>query len=238
MIYAMSDFHLPSSNNKSMDIFGWGNHVKQIENNWPLNDNDTIIMPGDLSWGMYIDEVIPDFKWLESLPGKKILTKGNHDLWWNSRKKVDDVLKNFPSISVIHNSHIVVEDKYICGTRSWRLVSRKENEDDEPYLSDEDKKIVNRELIRLRMSIDSAVAAGAANDEIIVFLHFPPIIKTKVCESTDFVFHELLKKYEIHDVYFGHLHGAAHKDYIDSYEGIHYHLVSSDYLNFSPIAIK
>lgn len=238
MIYAMSDFHLPSSNNKSMDIFGWGDHVKEIRENWPLSEDDTIIMPGDLSWGMNIHEVIPDFEFLESLPGRKILTKGNHDLWWNSKKKVDDALKDFPSISVVHNNHMIVDGKYICGTRGWRLASKKENEDDKPFLSEGDAKIINRELIRLRLSIDSAIDDGASIDDILVFLHFPPIIRTKVCDSTDLAFHNLFKKYGITDVYFGHLHGASQLDYLDTYENIHYHLVSSDYLKFKPIKIQ
>lgn len=214
MIYAMSDFHLPSTSDKTMERFGWGNHVKKMEEQWPLTQEDTIIIPGDFSWGLKIEETFPDFEWLANLPGRKILLKGNHDLWWQSNSKVSSFRTD---VEFIHNGYVSAEGVSICGTRGWDILSG-------------DDKLLTREAIRLRSSLQQAT------DKIkIVFMHFPPILKSK-----DFkLFQNILHEYDVKKVYYGHLHGKSIYDAIEGdYNGIYYKLVSSDYLNFKPIIVK
>lgn len=218
MIYAMSDLHLPSKLNKSMDIFGWGNHVEKIKGNWSLTEDDTIIMPGDLSWGLKADDIIPDLEWLSQLPGKKIILKGNHDLWWNSQNKVANLIKEY-GMDFVHNNSIVVEGISICGTRGWDINSKEEN----------DIKILNREIIRLKLSLDTA-----KTDEKIVFMHYPPTLK----DNNYFEFEKVFKEYGIKNVYFGHLHGKEISNAVYEKDGIQYHCVSSDQINFKPIIVK
>lgn len=218
MIFAMSDFHLPSQLNKSMNMFGWGNHVKKIEDNWNLSEDDTIIMPGDLSWGLKADDIIPDLEWLSKLSGTKVISKGNHDLWWNSKNKVQNLFDKY-GMKIIQNDSISVEGISICATRGWDIT-----------LNDDDSlKILNREIIRMKLSLESAT-----EKEKIVFMHYPPVLS-----NSDFdKFHRLFLEYGISNVYYGHLHGNKIKDTIQEKDGIFYNCISSDQINFTPIKVK
>lgn len=225
-IYAIADLHLSkgTGKDKSMDIFsGWENYEERLEKNWNelVKPDDTVIIAGDLSWGLKLEETKKDFEFLESLPGRKILLKGNHDYWWATRKKIDDFLNEnkFNSVSVIFNSAEEVENYSICGTRGWFYDKTCES----------DEKILKREVQRLETSITLAKETGK---EPLVFLHYPPIYSQFKCEEIL----EILKKYEIKRCYYGHLHGknAISKAFIGIYEGIEFDLISADYLGFAP----
>lgn len=217
MIYAMSDLHLPSTYGKTMDVFGWGDHVKKMEEQWPLTDDDTIVIPGDLSWGLKKKDVEPDIAWLSSMPGRKILLKGNHDLWWSTNANVKEVIGEISNISYVQNNSLVIEGVSICGTRGWDIVNR------------EDEKILHREQGRLRMSLDAAEM-----DNIIAFMHYPPLLENLVYDE----FHQIFLSYGVKKVYYGHLHGEAYKyGFQGERDGISYNLISADYLGFKPIVV-
>lgn len=229
-IYAISDLHLSLSTGKSkvMDIFsGWENYITKIETNWfkTVSDDDTVVVAGDLSWAMKLDETYRDFVFLENLPGKKILIKGNHDYWWNSKNKIKNYLKtnNFSTISIVYNSSIVVENKAICGTRGWFLDLKEDN----------DAKILQREVGRLRRSIEMG---EKTNLEPIVFLHYPPVYDTFECQEIM----DVLLENKIKRCYYGHLHGktSARKAKIGEYKGINFKLIACDQINFTPILVE
>lgn len=219
-LYAMGDLHLSISVNKPMNIFGdqWENHDIKIKENWCLNDNDTIIIPGDISWAMSFKEIESDFIFINELKGKKILLKGNHDYWWTTMKKMLDFIKPFQTISFLHNNSYEVEGCSICGTRGWIQ---------EPG-EKKDIKVLNREVGRLETSLSSA------KNEIIVFLHYPPIYGNVYC--TEIM--DMLQKYNVKRCYYGHLHGRAFENAREGVvDNIDFSLVSSDYLNFTPLKI-
>lgn len=219
MIYAMSDLHLPSILKKDMEQFGWGDHLQKIKKNWNLSDEDTIIIPGDLSWGLKIDEITSDMEFLKELPGRKIISKGNHDMWWNSKKKVKNFMKQY-GIDIIHNDSIVVDDIAICAIRGWDVRSTE----------DDDLKIINREGGRLKLTLSSA-----GDKEKIVFFHYPPIYKDK----TDTIFLDILKEFGIKEVYYGHIHGEHLDEVIEGdFDGIKFKCVASDQLQFKPLRIR
>ena len=227
-IYAIADLHLSLGTNKPMDVFkGWQNYVQRLEDNWRrlVKDDDTVVVAGDISWAMKLEETENDFNFIHSLPGKKLFLKGNHDYWWSTKSKINTYLeyKGFDDISIIFNSASQVGSVGICGTRGWMYNSE----------SDEDKKIVNREVGRLRASIDDCLKRGL---DPIVFLHYPPVYDIYSCREII----DTLKEYGIDECYFGHIHGtqAAKKAVIGEYESIKMHLISCDYLNFCPILIK
>ncbi len=224
-IYTISDLHLSFGADKPMDIFrGWENHAFRIEKNWKnlICDNDTVVLPGDLSWGLKFEEAKPDFAFLNSLPGKKILLKGNHDLWWGTAKKMQEFLNNnnFSTIDFIFNNTIVSEGFAVCGTRGW-------------FYDDvsSDKKVILREAGRLRMSIDAAMATGL---KPLVFLHYPPVYGEQVCEEIFCV----LKEKDIKKIYYGHIHGIGRNNIVAEYDGISFKLVSSDCIDFTPFCIS
>jgi len=220
MIYAMSDFHLPSALGKSMEKFGWGDHMKLIREYWPLTEDDTIVMPGDLSWGMKIEDIEPDLEWLSSLPGKKILLKGNHDIWWQSDKKLAEVLKMHEDISFVHNNSMTVEGVSICGTRGWDLIVADQH----------DIKMRNREELRLEFSLKQA-----ETENIVIFMHYAPMLRNGGFEG----FHRLALKYGVKRIYYGHLHGkAANFGFTGEKDGITYSIVSADHIGFKPIRIQ
>ncbi len=223
-IFAISDLHLSFSADKPMDIFrGWENYEEKIKKNWCkiVKENDTVILPGDLSWGLKIDEAKADFAFLNDLPGKKILLKGNHDLWWGTAKKMREFLaeNDFSKIDFVFNNCIVAENFAVCGTRGWF------------FDGGEDKKVLLREAGRLEMSIKEALKTGL---EPLVFLHYPPVFAGQVCEE---IF-SVLKKYDIKKVYYGHVHGAGKAGVVNEYDGIMLKLVSCDSIDFTPFCIK
>lgn len=225
-IWAISDFHLSFGVNKPMNVFGknWDGYEEKLKKNWidNIQPTDTVLMAGDFSWGMYLEETVPDFKFLEELPGHKIMIKGNHDYWWGTLNKLEIFKKEngFNSIDFLHNNFFMVEDIAICGTRGWEIGS-------EEFDIEQDKKIYEREKERLIRSLTLAKNSGAK--DIIAMVHY------NVGINDDYV--EILKSFDVKKCIFGHLHGK-----IDNlnYEkgGIQFICTSCDLINFSPIKIK
>lgn len=240
-IYAIGDLHLSFNDCKPMNIFGpvWENHEEKIRKNWltTVTNNDLVILPGDFSWSMHLKDTYKDFEFLNSLPGKKLLTKGNHDYWWETVSKMRKFIKenNFDNIDFLINDSYLFENKIIAGTRGWIYSNTEHSE-----------KINKRELIRLELSIQSGINKYQQNEnynknasnEIICVLHYPPITKQMIENKQKSEYIELMKKYDIKKCIFGHLHGHAHKEAIEgNVDGINLKLVSADYLNFKPYQI-
>ena len=222
-----------------MDIFGdnWVGHEEKIRNNWIENvkEDDLVILPGDFSWETYLEDTKLDFEYLDSLPGKKLLLKGNHDYWWTTVTAMRHFLQenDFTNIDFLYNNSYEFENKIICGTRGWSIADE-----------EMDKKLINRELIRLELSLKDGLQKYGNNKEnlgdkeIIVFMHYPPITKAKVISQQEAEFVELMKKYNVKRCYYGHLHGASIADAIEGdVEGIEFNLVSADGLNFELLKI-
>lgn len=232
-IYTIGDLHLSFKNPKPMNIFGenWKNHEEKIQKDWisKVKEEDTVIHPGDFSWGIKLEDTIPDFEYLKKLPGKKILLKGNHEYWWTTITNMKKFLieNDFKNIDFIQNNSIVVENKIICGTRGWSLNNIE---------TENSKKILAREAIRLELSIKDAMSKNEKEEkEIIVFMHYPPITKQEL--NTDFF--KLLKKYKIKRCYYAHLHGKSLEDAVQGdIEGIEFKVVSADGLDFKLLEIK
>ena len=208
---------------KPMDIFGgWKNYQQLLEENWLrlIAPEDTVVLAGDFSWGMNLQQAEADFAFVHKLPGKKILLKGNHDYWWTSKKKMEDFFTahGFDSLHILHNNHYAVDQYGICGTRGWVSMQGEAA----------DAKILAREVQRLAVSIQSAVKAGL---EPIVFLHYPPIYGS----SMNYEILEVLHQYHIQKCYYGHVHGKGHHfAFQGRYEETEMRLISSDYLQFIP----
>lgn len=224
-LFAIADTHLSFGTNKPMDTFaGWNDYVSRLEKNWNniVNNDDTVVIAGDISWAMNFEELYADFDFINKLNGKKIILKGNHDYWWNTPTKMNKFIgeNGFDTINILQNNSYSVDGISVCGSRGWLFESAEEH----------DEKILNRELIRLRMSLDSA-----EYDEKLVFLHYPPITTNLECKE---IF-DLLKEYGIKKCYYGHLHGMAARYAIDGdVDGIDFKLISADRLGFTPILIK
>ena len=224
-IYAISDLHLSFGADKPMDIFkGWDNYEEKIKANWTrlVTNDDTVIIPGDVSWALKLEDTLADFKFIDSLPGKKIILKGNHDLWWSTMNKLNIFFaeNKIETIKAVFNNAIVVEEKAICGTRGWDYASSSESE----------QKVRNREAGRLETSIKFALETGK---EPLVFLHFPPVYADFVCEELM----GIIKKYGIKTVYHGHIHGAGCHNAVSEYDGVKFKLLSCDCVDFTPVYI-
>lgn len=226
-LFCIADLHLSLGNDKPMDIFiGWQDYTSRILNNWNniVKDEDTVVVAGDISWAMKLEDCFNDFDFINNkLKGNKILLKGNHDYWWGTKRKIDTYLEEngFDKIKILFNNSYTVGNYNICGTRGWNL----------EIDSEEDEKILNRELGRLKLSLDSV-----DNDkETIVFLHYPPIYGTQNCQE---IF-EILHNYNIQKCYYGHLHGQKiiKYSYNGDYEGIKLKLISTDSVSFTPVLI-
>ena len=220
-IYAISDLHLSFGENKPMDIFGvnWEKHTEKIKEDWlkKVKENDTVILPGDFSWAMYLKDTYEDFEFINLLPGKKILLKGNHDYWWTTISKIKKYLceNNFNDIDLLYNNSFLIENKIITGTRGW---ANKESMDNE--------KIINRENIRLQLSIEDGIKKFGKDKEIITFLHYPPYNEANVLTET-------MQKYNVTKCIFGHVHGQSIKDIYQGKKGkIEFKLISCDSLGF------
>lgn len=230
-IYAISDLHLSFDGDKPMDIFGkhWENHQDKIKENWKkiVTENDLVILPGDFSWATYIEEMYKSFEYLENLPGKKVLLKGNHDYWWGTITSMKKYLKenNFKTIDFIYNNAFNYENVIILGTRGWNIDSTDE----------ENKKILNREIERFKLSIKYAKENFNFENNIkIACLHFPPI---KGENKSKFL--EIMEENKIDMCIYGHLHGESQKEIIEgNIDGIELKMVSCDYTNFKPIKLK
>lgn len=228
-IYAIGDLHLSFSQNKPMNIFGenWKNHAEKIKENWlqKVKKEDTVIILGDLSWAMYLKDTEMDFKYLNSLPGKKIILKGNHDFWWSTLNKMNEFLKekNIENVKFLYNNSYLLENKIIVGSRGWNVLD-KEN----------DEKMIKRENARLELSIKEGIEKFGQDKKIIAFMHYPPINKSQILKGEKTIFNNTFEKYNIHNCYYGHLHGTSHRDAVEGIiNGIEYKLLSADYLNFS-----
>lgn len=224
-LFVIADLHLCQGNpEKTMSIFnGWKNYQELIRKNWLelVKPDDTVVIAGDVSWGMSLQDSAPDFHFIENLTGHKIIIKGNHDYWWSTKKKMDDFLKSegCGSIEILHNNHFRYGNYGICGTRGWVSIKGET----------QDEKVLKREVQRLETSIKSALAE---NLEPIVFMHYPPIFAT----NFNYDILDVLYRYNIKDCYYGHIHGrSSHELCIkNTYDGIDFHLVSGDYLQFVP----
>lgn len=225
-LFAISDLHLALNTDKPMDIFGehWYKHEEKIKNNWldKITDNDTVLIAGDISWSMRMEDGLMDLEWIHNLPGRKLLIKGNHDYWWQSISKLN---KLYDDMHFIQNNFFSYEDYAVCGSRGW-ICPGGEN------FTTNDEKIFNRELIRLRLSLDSAVNAGY--NKFIVMIHYPPTNEKFV--ETEYI--KLFKEYKVEKVIYGHLHGPSlRKVFEGCIDGIEYILTSVDYIDFNPIKI-
>ena len=229
-IYVIGDLHLSFKNPKPMDIFGdnWENHEEKIKQDWlsKVKVEDTIILAGDFSWAMNIEDAMDDFQFINNLPGRKILLKGNHDYWWTTVTSMKRNLEqnNILNIDFLYNNSFEIEDKILCGTRGWSLLEEQ---------SEEDKKIIDREVGRLNFSIKDGIQKYGDEKEIIVFLHYPPITQAYLFKNEPSPFIEVLKEYEIKKCYYGHLHGPSIKDAVNgNIDEIELKLISADGVDF------
>ena len=197
-IFAISDLHLSFNTNKSMNIFGWDKYEEEIKRNWQENvkENDLVLLPGDFSWEMKLENTYKDFEYINDLPGKKLLLKGNHDYWWNTVSKMRKYIEEskFDNIDFIYNNSYLFDNKVIVGTRGWNL--NDETEDD---------KIRKREALRLELSIKDGIEKYGSEKPIIACLHYPPLLEN----SQNTIFTQILEKYNINTCIYGHLHGRA-----------------------------
>jgi hypothetical protein len=229
-IYTIADLHLSFNTDKPMDIFGknWENYEDKIKQNWSekVKEEDLVILPGDFSWAMYLDETEKDFRFINNLPGKKILIKGNHDYWWTTvtsmRKYIKE--KEFEKIDFLMNNSYEYENKIIAGTRGWVLSEEQE-----------DRRLTNREVNRLELSIKDGISKYGENKEIIVFMHYPPVTKNYM--NTDYI--NLMKKYNVKRCFYGHLHSSSIQDAVEgNINGIELKLVSADGLDFKLFKVE
>lgn len=233
-IYAISDLHLSFGVNKPMNIFGtkWDNYEETIKENWnkEVTDEDTVIIAGDISWAMTLNESIKDFEYISSMPGKKIILRGNHDYYFSTKTKMQNFFKDngFENFFVLSNNAYVVEDYIICGSRGWGKT--------EGNTKEQDNKIIAREEIRLKNSLEKGkklqqeFLEKGIKKEIIVAMHYPPFISN---------FTNIMKEYNVKICVYGHLHGFAHKFVKEgNIDGIEYRMVGCDYTSFKLIKLS
>ena len=223
-LYAIGDLHLSLGTNKPMDIFGgsWVNYMEKLEAGFQvLTSDDVCVLCGDISWGMQLTESLKDFLFIDDLPGRKIILKGNHDYWWNTASKMKTFFSDngIKSIEILHNNCFYYGDAAICGTRGWLS--------DDQFSAEQNKKIMDREVLRLRASLQAA----KDTHEKLCFFHYPPRVKNVVCD--DII--SLMNEYGVKRCFYGHLHGEGHRLAVYGVvEGIDYEIVAADYLGFIP----
>lgn len=235
-IYSISDLHLSINNPKPMDIFGpaWDNYVDLIVEDWnkKVGSDDVVLISGDISWAMKLEDAKPDIDFLSSLPGKKIMIRGNHDYWWKSISGVRSLLPN--NFFALQNDHITIEDTIFCGTRGWQVPEG-------TFKTSEDEKIYKREIIRLELSLQSAkdeqkrLSESGKEAKIVALIHYPPFnIKHEPNEFT-----ELFEKYGVISVVYGHLHGTKSRtNFLYEFGGVKYYLTSCDLVGNKLVEIK
>ncbi|MGN1014623.1 MAG: metallophosphoesterase [Butyricicoccus sp.] len=230
-LYAISDLHLSNSVAKPMDVFGgkWQGYMEKIERNWTrlVSEEDTVVIGGDISWGINLEQALADFQMLQRLPGKKIILKGNHDLWWSTVRKMTQFLEDhqIDCIEFLFNNCFVYEDIGLCGTRGWFF--------EENFKENHDEKIFRRELIRLETSLKEARKRDVS--DIICFLHYPPIYSNFRCGEII----DLLQTYGVSRCVYGHLHSDSLRYAVTGeHEGIEFILTSGDFIDFTPILLK
>lgn len=227
-LYVIGDLHLSLSTDKPMDVFGerWADHTRRLRENFSaLGPEDTTVLCGDLSWGMSLEEAGADFHFIDELPGTKIILKGNHDYWWTTAAKMQRFFEKegIQSIRILQNNCVLWGETAICGTRGWFFEEEKGGE--------HDKKIMHREIMRLEASLKAA-----GEREKLCFLHYPPRYgEGYVCQEIT----DLLRDHGVRECWYGHLHGPGQKGAVQGWvEGIHYQLVSADYLGFAPRLVR
>ena len=224
-LYAIGDTHLSLSVDKPMDIFGgsWSGYVEKLREGFEeVSAEDTVVLCGDLSWGMSLTQAREDFAFLDALPGKKLLMKGNHDYWWTTAAKMNQFFaeNGFTSFELLHNNCHLYGEIALCGTRGWFY------EEDRGGHS---AKVFNRELIRLEASLK----AGGEREKY-CFLHYPPLYQGYRCQEII----DLMERYGVTRCYYGHLHGGSHRLAVSGVQGkVEYRLVAADYLGFRPLKI-
>lgn len=226
-IFVIADLHLSFDVNKPMDIFGsnWERHEEKIAKSWKgkVKEEDLVLLPGDFSWAMKLEDTQKDFEYLNSLPGKKLLLKGNHDYWWTTLNKMRKFIRKnkFENIDFIQNNYYEFEDKIITGVHGW-IIGGKE----------EDNKILRREKLRLQMELEAIQKEYGDSKEIIVVMHYPPYENPETKQQNPYA--EIMGKYNVKKCYYGHLHGEQAYGNVKDYNlyGIEYKLISADYLKF------
>ena len=237
-LFALADPHLGFGVDKPMDIFGfrWQDHVSRLEENWRqlVADGDTVLIPGDISWAMQLQDALPDLQFIDRLPGRKILSRGNHDYWWSSLAKMEQFCRSeqLTTLSFLRNNGILLEDcRVICGTRGWILP-------DDPDFTRADERIYLREAARLHLSLEAAAKMRQPGRDLIACLHYPPFGR----DGKPTLLTGLLEQYTVDRCVFGHIHGSG------AYSGgaycgsapagtVAYSLVSADYLGFKPLRL-
>ena len=232
-LFSIADLHLSLSCNKPMDKFGsrWTNHTEKLVKRWNavVTDQDTVIVPGDISWGISLEEALADLKLIDNLPGTKLLGKGNHDYWWGTLTKMYEFFENndIKTIKFLYNNAYELDDYIVCGTRGWYVEEKLQSVENTDYT-----KIVNRENARLEICLKEAVKLQEnSRKPILVYLHFPPVFKNFICRELV----DTMKKYGIKNCYFGHMHGQYNVPRTFEFEGISMTLISSDFLDFVPM---
>jgi len=225
-LYAIGDLHLCLGAPKPMDVFGgaWVGYMDKLKQGFShVTDEDTVILLGDLSWALDLPSAKADFAWINEIPGKKIVLKGNHDYWWSTAAKFAKFCEEhgFENISLLNNNAYSYGDYAICGTRGWFFEEERSGQHDE--------KVFKRELIRLEASLKAA-----GEKEKLVFLHYPPRYKGYECDEIL----ELLRVYEVRRCFYGHLHGGSHKLAMEGlWDGVEFRLVAADYIGFEPYCV-
>ena len=225
-LYAIGDLHLCLGAPKPMDIFGgnWTGYMEKLKEGMSvITEKDTTVLLGDLSWALSLEESAADFAWINEIPGRKILLKGNHDYWWSTAAKFRKFCEanRFSDMEILNNNCFEYDDWAICGTRGWFFEEERSGAHDE--------KVFRRELCRLEASLKAA-----GEKQKLVFLHYPPKYKGYECREIL----ELLEKYEVRRCFYGHLHGGSHRLALEGlWDGVEYRLVAADYLNFKPYKV-
>lgn len=228
-LYVMGDTHLSLGTNKEMDIFGgnWVGYQEKLgESLSQLGPEDTLVLAGDISWGMSLEQGRADFAFLAGLAPQILLLKGNHDYWWTTARKMEQFFaeEGFSNLSILHNNCHSYQNVALCGTRGWFY---------EEERGAHSGKVFARELIRLEASLQAAENRADLQEKI-CFLHYPPLAQGYRCEEIV----DLLKKYRVSRCYFGHLHGKSHQNRVEGLvEGVEFRLVSADFLGFCPLKI-
>ena len=228
-IYAISDLHLSNSCDKPMDVFGghWENYVSKIKENWKAKvaEDDLVLIAGDISWAMKLEEAKSDLEWIDELPGKKIIIKGNHEYWWKSISAVRELLP--ASMMAIQNDAIKIDNYVICGTRGWNVP-----ETGKEFL-EEDLKIYKRETERLKLTLMFAKNLKQEGDKLVAMMHFPPFGNGE--EQTEFT--KLFAEYGVDKVVFGHIHGYTNCPLKTTIDGVEYIFTSCDHIKNDPVLI-
>ena len=226
-LYAIGDLHLALGKDKPMDVFGeiWKDHDEKLRRGFSkLNDDDVCVLCGDISWAMGLEDALEDFLFIDSLPGRKIILKGNHDYWWSTASKAKKLFaaNGITTIDILNNNAFVCGDYAICGTRGWFYEEERGGE--------HDRKILLREVGRLRTSLE----AGGEREKL-VFLHYPPIFMQYRCEEIL----SLLGEYRVRLCCYGHIHGKGCRLAFNGVSGgTKFSLVSADFVNFEPVRIR